>query len=260
MIAYRIKRRLQKTAQWLSGVMHWHITVRLYQHTGKRITNLNRFERKITSQNWEDGMIHALFAILGPGKKYYVEFGVEDGRECNTAQLQKSGWHGLLMDGGENTPESGIKKEFITAENINDLFKKYEVPQEFDLLSIDIDGNDYWVWKAIEGYAPRVVIMEYNACIPYAPAVTVPYKADFVWDKTDYMGASLSALVQLGTQKGYTLVATDSRGVNAFFVRTDLAQKHFTTQTPESIYKPARYKNALGGHPKDSAQRPWTEV
>ncbi|MBT4120389.1 MAG: hypothetical protein HOG89_03485 [Candidatus Peribacter sp.] len=260
MIAYRMQRRVQKTTKWLAGMLHWHITLRLYRLTGKQISNLNLFERRVTSQNWEDGMIHALFGVIGTTDAYYVEFGTEDGTECNTKQLTRKGWTGLLMDGRENTPESGIKQEFITAENINNLFAKYNVPTEFDLLSIDIDGNDYWVWKAIEGYSPRVVIMEYNACIPYEPAVTVPYKADFSWDKTDYYGASLSALVQLGKEKGYTLIATDCRGVNAFFVREDIAQKHFVLNAPENIFRPAMFKGKLGGHPKDLKQRPWTEV
>ena len=251
MIAYRIKRRLQKIAKWITGFLYW------YAIPAKRITNLNRYERKITSQNWEDGMIHAIFKCIGVTNKYYVEFGVEDGTECNTRQLKRRGWNGLLMDGGENSVESGIKQEFITAENINELFEKYNVPKECDLLSIDIDGNDYWVWKAIEGYSPRVVIMEYNACIPYTPAVTIPYKADFSWDKTDYYGASLSAFVQLGIQKGYTLVATDGRGVNAFFVRNDIVQKHFVILPPEQIYRPAMFKGKLGGHPHDTTGRPW---
>ena len=242
-------------------MLHWHITLPLYRLTQKKIVNLNLFERRITSQNWEDGMIHALFGVIGTTNRYYIEFGVENGTECNSRQLQRKGWHGLLMDGGSNTPESGIKKEFITAENIESLFKKHAVPKELDLLSIDIDGNDYWVWKAIENYAPRVVIIEYNACIPYEPAVTIPYKTDFIWDKTDYYGASLSALVQLGKEKGYTLVATDGRGVNAFFVQEQLLSGNFAPLPIEKLYHPPSFKGKKGhGHPADTQSRPWINV
>lgn len=260
MIMYRIKRRAQKTTQWIAGIAHWYITVPLYKLTKKRIQNLNLFERRITSQNWEDGMIHALFSLIGTTNKFYIEFGAEDGTECNTRQLRKSGWKGLLMDGSNTNPAISLQQEFITAENIEDLFAKYNVPKHFDLLSIDIDGNDYWVWKAIEQYNPRVVIIEYNACIPYTPSVTIPYSAKFCWDKTDFYGASLSALVKIGSQKGYHLIATDSRGVNAFFVKKDIADKHFLVKNPEEIYRPAMFKGKLGGHPKDTKGRKWITV
>jgi len=206
-------------------------------------------------------MIHAIFGVIGVTNKYYVEFGVENGTECNTRTLMlRGGWTGLLMDGGFDDPAMNLHREFITAENIEILFTKYDVPNAFDLLSIDIDGNDYWVWKAIGRYHPRVVIMEYNACIPYLPAVTVPYRTDFRWDKTDYYGASLGALVALGKQKGYTLVATDGRGVNAFFVESMLAEKHFAPHAPELLYHPAMFKGKLGGHPHDTSGRPWIPV
>lgn len=257
---YRLRRRMQKIRIWLCGFLSWHVVLPWVRITKGRIGDLNHFERRITSQNWEDGIIHAVFGMIGTTNRHYVEFGVENGTECNTRQLRTCGWTGLLMDGGHENASIGLRKEFITAENIEALFQKHNVPTEFDLLSIDIDGNDYWVWKAIEKYQPRVVIIEYNACIPYAPAVTVPYKPDFQWDKTDYYGASLSALVILGTKKGYTLVATDSRGVNAFFVQNALAEKYFAIQSPETIYKPAMFKGKPGGHPHDEQRRPWTHL
>lgn len=260
MFAYRVKRRFQKTKQWILGLLTWYVLLPIVALSTKRIGNLNAFERRITSQNWEDGIVHAIFGVIGTTNKYYVEFGVEDGHECNTNQLRKHGWQGLLMDGSHENAALNLHQEFITAENIEDLFSKYNVPHEFDLLSIDIDGNDYWVWEAIKNYNPRVVIMEYNACLPYEPAVTIPYVSNFSWDKTDYYGASLSALVILGKTKGYTLVATDSRGVNAFFVRSDLAAKHFTQREPSTIYRPAMFKGKVGGHPKDKKQRPWQEI
>lgn len=119
-----------------------------------------------------------------------------------------------------------IKKEFITAENINQLLQKYRVPREFDLLSIDIDSNDYWVWKAIDNYSPRVVVIEYNSCIPPNESKTIKYDPNARWDGTDYFGASLLALAKLGKSKGYSLVYCESSGVNAFFVRNDLIKNY----------------------------------
>ncbi|MDP6561567.1 MAG: hypothetical protein QF793_01440 [Candidatus Peribacteraceae bacterium] len=234
------------------------------------IGNLNLFERRIPlierreyAQNQEDGIINAIFTMIGTTNTFFVEFGVENGIECNTRYLSKhKGWKGLLMDGGFENPDLNLQKEFITAENIEDLFAKYAVPKELDLLSIDIDGNDYWVWKAIERYSPRVVIMEYNACIPYSPAVTIPYDPSFSWDKTDYYGASLSALVKLGFEKGYTLVCTDRCGVNSFFVRND-ALKGIKAHDPAKLYHPARFKwksGDAGRHPKDPQNRPWIPI
>lgn len=157
--------------------------------------SINKFEQKIYSQNGEDGIIHYLFNIIGTTNKYCVEFGVGDGSECNTRYLiEAEEWKYLHMD-AEADPNGNIKKEVITAENINILLKKYGVPSEFDLLSIDIDSNEYWIWKAIENYLPRVVIIEYNASIPVTESMTIAYDPFFKWDVSSYYGASLLALV-----------------------------------------------------------------
>jgi hypothetical protein len=259
-LLYRIKRRAQKTALWLRGLFAWYVGLPWYQWLHKPIADLNWFERRISSQNWEDGIIHAIIGIIGTTNRYCVEFGAGEYESCTLHLLKHQGWTGLRMDGEEQSSTSDIEREFITAENIESLFQKHTVPKEFDLLVIDIDGNDYWIWKAIEHYTPRAIVIEYNACIPYAPAVTIPYQPDFAWDKTDYYGASLSALVTLGRMKGYTLVATDSRGVNAFFVKSDLAEKHFIIRPPEKIYRPAMFKGRPGGHSPDLQKRSWQTV
>jgi hypothetical protein len=144
---------------------------------------------------------------------------------------------------------------------VEQLFIKYGVPEKPDLLSIDVDGNDYWIWKAITQFHPRVVIMEYNACIPALPPQTIPYKADFGWDKTDYYGASLGALEKLGKTKGYTLIATDKHGVNAFFVDDRLLDGNFIRRPLAEIYRPATFKGISGKcHPRDALNRPWATV
>ncbi|MDW3219593.1 MAG: hypothetical protein R8F63_13355 [Acidimicrobiales bacterium] len=150
-----------------------------------------------------------------------MEFGVgELGEECNTRLLLEQGWTGLRMDGVAQPAPNDIRQEFITAENINELFARYDVPDDFDLLSIDIDSNEYWVLRALDGrYRPRVLTMEYNASLGPVARKTIAYDPTHIWDVSSYFGASLAALHDLASRRGYELVGCDSMGVNAFWVR-----------------------------------------
>lgn len=216
-----------------------------------KIKDFAKFEQKALSQHGEDGLIKTIFNKIGTTNKFCVEFGVHL-NEGNTLYLKSKGWDCLWMD-AQGDGEV-IKKEFITAENINQLFIKYNVPNEFDLLSIDIDFNDYWVWKAIEGYSPRVVIVEYNASVAVTESKAVPYDPNDYWAGDDYFGASLLALVNLGKTKGYTLITCDTSGANAFFVRNDLIQDNFEIRSIVEIYNKPGYgekiNNEYVGHPK----------
>ena len=176
----------------------------ILKYMGHRLLGI--FEARIYSQNGEDGIIETIFQKIGTTNQYFVEFGVEDGGECNTRYLRESGWNGLWMD--TNYANEYVKKEFVTPKNIEKRFKKYFVPKEFDLLSIDIDGNDYWVWKAIKKYQPRVVIIEFIS--------------KFAVGKNPKWGASLKDIKGLADKKGYKFVCADSRKINAFFVRCDI--------------------------------------
>lgn len=211
---------------------------------------MNLWERKIYSQNGEDGISLELIKRIGTTNKFYVEFGTQDGSECNTRVLrEKFAWGGLLMDEGYENNKINLKKEHIVAENIEKLFKKYNVPKEFDLLSIDIDSNDYYVWDAIKNYFPRMVIIEYNSKIPLNKSKSIKYNPNQVWDRTNYMGASLLALKRLGDKNGYTLVSCDNLGVNAFFVRNDLI--NFKIRDYKNIYRKPKYGNLFTrGHKK----------
>lgn len=129
------------------------------------------------------------------------------------------------MEGSDRADGELVQREFVDAENVEALFDRYAVPRDFDLLSIDIDGNDYWVWKAIERYRPRVVIVEYNVFFPAETAKTIAYDPMHGWDKErfgTYHGASLAAFHKLGEQKGYALAWTEPYCPNAIFVREDL--------------------------------------
>ena len=193
---------------------------------------LQSSEWGIWSQNGEDGILLWILSELDilDGQKhsrYFVEFGVEDGYECNTRFLHENfGWNGLLMDGSHENETINLRKEFITAEGINTLFDTHGVPHEIDFLSVDIDFNDFWVLKAIfdEGkYTAKVIAVEYNSHVPSNEARTVKYNATQMWDgATDYFGAGAAAFERLGAANGYRLIFCESHGVNAFLVREDL--------------------------------------
>lgn len=199
-------------------------------------------EASVYSQNGEDGVLREIFRRIGATNRYFVEFGVgPEGRERNTRLLeQRYGWTGLLMDCCAPVGHPRVRREMITAENIDDLFVKHEVPEDFDLLSIDIDGNDYWVWKALHTrYRPRVLLMEYNSAIAGDESKTIAYDPGFRWSGTDYFGASLLALERLSRTKGYTLVYCEVRGINAFFIRSDVCP--YVERPFEEIWRPADY-------------------
>jgi hypothetical protein len=204
--------------------------------------DLSKYERRIFSQNGEDGVLARMLDLVGSTNQYFVEFGTgARAKQCCTRGLAELGWDGLWMDCCAPEEGSRVKRESVTAENINDLFAKYQVPNEFDVLSIDIDGNDYWVWKAIdEKYRPRIILAEYNASVPPTESRAIAYDPEFRWGHTDYYGASLLALARLAERRGYKLVYCDTAGVNAFFVRADLAGK-WDAPVAE-LYRPANYR------------------
>ena len=145
----------------------------------------------------------------------------------NTAYLRRTGFDGLLMDGSEKPYDDyvtdrkyRVEIEFVSASNINDLFKKYKVPAEFDFLSIDIDGQDFHVWNAIDGYKPRVVSIEMNFHILPGKDLVLIRDDYWIWRGNERSGASVTALKKLGNKKGYSLVATCMS--DAIFVRNDL--------------------------------------
>jgi len=205
------------------------------------VKRLNRYERQVYSQNGEDGIIEEIFKRIGLTNKYFVEFGVGNGLENNTAYLLTKDWQGCWLEGNSAYIEN-IKNVFsflisagklkiinkiITAENIENFFHELKVPVEFDLLSIDIDGNDYWVWQAITRFQPRVVVIEYNANFGAEQNWVMEYNPTHQWKVNNYFGASLKSLELLGLKKGYKLVGCSFAGVNAFFIREDLVADNF---------------------------------
>ena len=217
---------------------------------------LLRYGFKVYSQHDEDGIIQEILRRVGVSTRSFIEFGVETGVECNTAKLLIEGWRGLwieanaqacarigaLFDAYLKDRRLTLRHSLVTAENINGLIEKAGFKGDIDLLSIDIDFNDYWVWKAIEIVTPRVVVIEYNAGLRPPLSVTVPYQPNRGADGTNFFGASLEALVRLGLSKGYRIVGCNISGSNAFFVREDLCADHFIAPaTAEEHYEPPRH-------------------
>lgn len=229
--------------------------------------NLRNFENKIFSQNGEDGILQEIFKRIGTTNNFFVEFGVENGQECNGRHLLEScGWSGLWIDGSkENVQQAKVQfkkfpitivDHFITKENIVELFSQSAVIKNLDLLSIDIDGNDYWIWQELKSYKARVVVIEYNAKYLANQDWIMPYNSKHLYDGSAYFGASLKALCQLGENLGYRLVGCDSVGVNAFFVREDLLQEKFThiDGGAEYHYCCPKYRGLFFGHPSGTGR------
>lgn len=226
---------------------------RFYSSDGKY---LEPYGFKVYSQNDEDGIISEIFNRIGVTDKRFIEFGVQNGLESNCHYLLLKGWTGLWIEGNkksckdlERRFEPALKdgrlklvNAFITVKNINTLFRDNGMTGDIDLLSIDIDGNDYHIWEAISVIQPRVVVIEYNAKFPPECEWVMPYDENHVWDLSDRHGASLKALEMLGGGKGYQLVGTNMTGSNAFFVRAELAQDKFPLPAnAENLYNPPRW-------------------
>jgi hypothetical protein len=192
----------------------------------------------------EDGILLLIFASIPPINRTCVEICAGNGRVCNTANLIiNHGWWGHLFDGNEYLVRTGqmvfaqhkdtflypprFTRAWITAENVNDLILQSGVRGPIDLLSLDIDGMDYWVWKALTVIEPRVVVCETHNPIPPDRALTVPYDPGFVSKTVDYQSASLAAMCKLGREKGYRLVGAHRFGFDAFFIRNEVGEAFF---------------------------------
>lgn len=192
---------------------------------GQEQIDLFPYEKQYCSQQGEDGIIEKIFKLISTTSKYYVDFGASDGHVCsNTKYLREGhGWNGLQMDGRYEDASINLFKEYVTAENIIPLLNKYNVPKEFDFLSLDIDFNDFYVWKALsKEYSPRVVCIEFNCIFGPEEDKVILYDPDGKWDGGDYYGASILAYQRLGEYLGYTLVYQESIGVNLFFIRNNI--------------------------------------
>lgn len=200
--------------------------------------NLLNFESREYSEHGEDGILREIFARIGVTNQCFVECAVGDGVTNNTRALaEHHGWRGLWIEGHPGRARRAeelmrawpvlVRSAVATRENFVATLQEAQTPEEFDLLSLDIDGNDYWLWKSLTTYTPRVVVIEYNASYRPGQHWVMSYDPAHVWRGSRHFGASLDALVALGQEKQYALVACDSSGVNAFFVRRELCGDRF---------------------------------
>lgn len=252
----------------LKSFLLWHYRTLAAADINQK-DDLRNHEFSIYSKVGEDGLILYIFSRIGAVNRRFVEFGVEDGRECNTANLSLNfGWQGMLVDArqelieqaksyyrdklGKNSFKVKPVNCFITAENINQLLIDNGFQGEVDLFSMDIDGNDYWIWKSMTAIRPRLVVAEYNASLGLRP-ITIKYNPDFYHfkiykDNPLYFGASLPALAKLAREKGYILIGCDSNGHDAFFLRKDLAEGKFAELPPdEAFYHLPHLLKTIGG-------------
>lgn len=246
--------------------------------------SIRDWETKVWSQNGEDGILLNVFSRIGATSRRFLEFGCGTGLECNSANLALGfGWSGLLLDGnsthvskaetffadhlGADAGRVQLRAGFVTPDNINDLLAEVTPEgRDLDLLSIDVDSIDYWIWDAVDGFRPRVIVCEYNPSFGPERSVTVTPREGF--DPFDhhpsgfYHGASLPAVVKLGTSRGYQFIGCESAGANAFFVRDDCADG-LPSPTPLEAYMPHIFRR----EPADPAEQfrqiqhlPLTEV
>jgi hypothetical protein len=226
-----------------------------YQQMEKKgvLPSLSETGFRVFSQFEEDGKLLFIFSILGMKNKTFIEIGSDDGVNSNSANLYFNfGWHGLFIDGNSKSIKRGkkffakyphqwfYKPKFVCAkvirENVNELIEKVGYTGEIGLLSIDIDGNDYWVWDAITVVEPQVVIIEThnefgmnNIVVPYDPDYSYPGKHPV------YHGASPVAMNKLAKKKGYRLVGANELGFNFIFVKNGLAEQELPEVTVESV-------------------------
>jgi hypothetical protein len=223
-------------------------------------TSLKNSEFRVFSQWGEDGIIQALVSSIEIENKVFIEFGVQDYTESNTRfLLVNNNWSGLVFDSSlENINyikqdkiywQYNLKAEcaFIDRENINELLTNNGITGDVGLLSVDIDGNDYWIWEAIHCIKPRIVICEYNGLLGYQRKVTVPYDKSFSRNKAHfsslYYGASIAALSHLAETKGYALLGSNSAGNNLFFLRKDLVGDR-SVYSPETAYIQPQFRES----------------
>ena len=251
---------------------------------GHPLPSLQDVGFKAFSQTDEDGILLYLFSLIGAKHKTCVEICAGDGIECNAANLIiNHGWHGLLVDGDPTRVAQGTAfyrtlpntrvfppvfvHSWVTRGGVNALLRDHGFNGEIDLLSLDLDGVDYWVWEAIEAITPRVVVVEYQDMLGPERACTVPYADDFSCDKfpktggmPNFAGASLKAFVELGRQKGYRLVGVNRYEFNAFFVRIGLGDEVLPEIDPRTCFSHPKVIWGMRERAQTTASLPWVDV
>ncbi len=259
-------------------------TYKALAETGKALPPLSEAGFKCFSQADEDGILLYIFSIIGTVNKKSVEICAGNGIECNTANLIiHHKWTGLLVDDNQTLVDQGLEfyrknpnthvfppkfvKAWVTRDNVNDIIRQNGFEGEIDLLSIDMDGVDYWIWKAIDVIEPRVVVVEYQDIIGPDRALTVPYSDNFnaysyptTNGMPNFCGASLAAFAKLATAKGYRLVGCNQYGYNAFFIRNPVGEVEIPEIPIRECFKHAKVRWGIQERFPTVRDFPWVEV
>lgn len=216
---------------------------------------LAKHEGQVYSQFGEDGVLEKIFELVPPGPRFAVEFGSGDGVSLSNSRnlILNHGFGALLIEGDEdlaaygaeayaNFPRVESLHAWVYPGNVEILFEEHGVPTDLDLLSIDIDSNDYYVWRAITEFRPKVVLIEYNPGFPPPSKRVVEFSPFNYWDGSDYYGASIQSLYELGKKKGYELVHVESHGANLFFVAAEYYPRFgLADNSPSLLYRLPTY-------------------
>ncbi len=219
-----------------------------YAKFSSNLDKINEFEYKITSQNNEDGIIEHIFKKI-PNNKFFVEIGF-DLYEFNSLNLIKNNWNGKLIDFNQDecfALKSLLKHYFpntnakilakgVNKENVNDIVYSNTDGKIIDFFSLDIDGNDYWVLKDLDLKKINVICCEYNKWLDKDEKKTIPYNPHHKFNNNGFFGASLLSLTELLNSKGFDLIAVDSSGTNAFYVKKEFSNK-FEILSPIKSWK-----------------------
>lgn len=236
---------------------------------------------KVYSQFEEDGILVYIFSVIGTTNKRVVEICAGDGIQCMAANLIiNHGWEGLLFDGDKNSVDRGIKffasnqstflhppifkQAWLTRKNINHLISENGFQGGIDLLSLDIDGNDYYIMEVIKVIKPRVIICETHNVIPSDMALTIPYREDFYYSDgkqhEEFRSVSLLAMKKLLFKKGYRLVGSHRYGFNAIFMLNEVGQDYFPEVSVESVHDNAYTKFRKESAWKEVIDLPWVKI
>ena len=201
--------------------------------------NVNDYQRQVHSQSGEDGILEKIFESLGIEKGWYCEFGAGDGNWiCNTRKLREEGWKGVLIEGDNESflnlkgnygshPDVSIIESYISCEpgeSLDDLLATTEIPKDFDFLSIDVDGNDLWIWKSIKNYEPKIIAVEYNPHYEPSESLTIEYDPNHRFNSDNYYGATAGAFNKLAEEKGYKLIGS-TNGLNLFYCKKEISDQ-----------------------------------
>ncbi len=211
------------------------------------------FENTVFSQAGEDGILERIFQLVEPTRRFAIEFGAGEGIDMSNVRklIVREGWGGLLIEGDDELaqrlrdnyleyPAVRTLQAWVYPANVELLFEENGVPRDLDLLVIDIDSNDYYIWRAIRDFRPKVVMVEYNGTFAPPQRMVIAFHPMTWWGEEDFhFGASIQSLYELGKRKGYELVATNSRGVNLFFVdRQYYPRFGISDNSPAALFRP----------------------